>query len=208
MKSDLPGKLAEVRLDLSDWVWHFTHADGNELQTLLAILKVGYLRGGTDRYCLDPAVCFSEMPLPEAVRQTQVLADQKYLRMSRYGIGFRKSWIFDQGGRPVIYQPRTERSQLPSAIQWRHCDFDLSQGIDFTWQREWRVPGPKLTFTRDDDPTIVVPTQREMIEHFITSYYVDQERDEEFIELSWPVVTHESLLHATSPHEIEGLRHE
>jgi hypothetical protein len=206
MKSNLPGELSKVRLDLSDWVWHFTRADGKELATLLKILADGFLLGSTDQFCLDRAICFTEMPLPETLRQKQVLADANYGRMSQYGIGFRKAWIFDRGGRPVIYQPRAERAQLPAAMQWRHCDFELSVEIDFTWQREWRVPDDKLTFTRADDPTIVVPTQQDMVEHFVTSYYHDLMRDEKFVEFSWPVVTHESLSHATPPHEIEGLR--
>lgn len=206
MKSDIPADVSNVRLDLSDWVWHFVNVDGKEIETLRAIVASGHLLGGVDKYCLEPCVCFTEMPLPEAVRQRSVLTAANYKRLSGYGIGFRKAWVFTKGGLPVIYQPAALRNKLPRDMQWRHCDFDLAKGLDFSWQREWRVPGAQLTFTKSDDPTFVVPTWQEAGEHFLEYLYVDPVRDEEYAEFSWPVISHDSLVDATQPAVIEALR--
>lgn len=206
MKSDLPLKLQQIRLDLSDWVWHFTNADGSEFDTLKAILQSGHVLGGTDQFCLEPAVCFTEMPLTEAVRQLPTLQAQRYKRLSGYGVGFRKRWIFDRGGLPVIYQPRSMFADLPPTQRWRHCDFDLTQGIDFTWQREWRVPCERLVFTKDDDPTVVVPTHDEGLEAVIENFCIDPERDEVFYDVAFAFVSHEALLAASNPRDIEAYR--
>ncbi len=163
MANKLPENLKCVRQDLSDWVWHFTRRDRNPKQTLETILKSKQLLGGTN-YCGVPAVCFTEMPLIDSVRQSETLDKYSFGRMSNYGIGFKKEWIFSRGGRPVIYGTWTERDKLPPDLLWRHCDFDLSRGVDYTWQREWRVPVDVLTFDTSDDPLVVLPTWQEAME--------------------------------------------
>lgn len=208
MKSHVPSNVTKVRLDLSDWLWHFTRDEPQALDTLLRILDDGHVLAGTDRYCLIPCVCLTETPLAESVRQRDVLAKANYKRLSGYGIGFRKSWVFARGGLPVIYQPANLRTALPADMQWRHCDFDLDAGVDFTWQREWRVPVNSLDFTRNDDPTVVVASDEEVARHFITSLYNDPVRDEEYVDFSWPVVTHESLRRAAGSNDVESYRYE
>jgi len=74
---------------------------------------------------------------------------------------FDKTWVYDRGGRPVIYQPDSDFSRLPEALRWRHVRFEPTslQGIDFTWEREWRIPCDELTFSRAE-AVIVVPNDR------------------------------------------------
>jgi len=55
---------------------------------------------------------------------------------------FPKKWIFQQGGRPVIYQTDQEFHSLPETFRWRHVRYEPQDNppIDFTWEREWRMP--------------------------------------------------------------------
>jgi len=61
------------------------------------------------------------------------------------GVLFQKQWIFDQGGRPVIYQPGTEYDLLPDELKWRHVCYE-PPAVDFTWERECRVHCAELCF--------------------------------------------------------------
>lgn len=140
MSNKLPGEVEKVRLDLSDRLWHFTRRDCDPLETLDTILTSGFIKGSSDSFCDEKIVCFTEMPLTEAIRQSPTLDQYSYARLSDYGVGFRKAWVFDRGGLPVIYQPEAMRHQLPDAMRWRHCVLDYRRNLDFTWQREWRVP--------------------------------------------------------------------
>jgi hypothetical protein len=79
------------------------------------------------------------------------------------GIGFRKEFVFQCGGLPVVYQPRGRLSDLIDSAHWRHVDFELSGGIDYTWQREWRVPTKEFRFERED-VILVIPDVTEFVE--------------------------------------------
>ena len=206
MSKRLPAEIERVRLDLSDWLWHFTRRDRDPLAALKSILESGHIRGGADRYCAYTAVCFTEMPLTEAIRQSATLEEHSYQRFSDYGIGFRKDWIFSKGGLPVIYQPERMRDRLPETIRWRHCELDYTKGIDFTWQREWRVPTALLSFTADDDPFVVVRTEEEAMIHLCEDFCIDPERDEFYYTVRWSYVTHAMLAAAKSPRDVEVLR--
>ena len=89
---------------------------------------------------------FTEAPLAEIRNQDGILDSHNYKRLSLWGIGFRKEYIFETGGLPVVYQPRGLLSSLHEDKQWRHVDFDLLNGIDFSWQREWRVKTEEFHF--------------------------------------------------------------
>jgi hypothetical protein len=71
---------------------------------------------------------------------------------------FDKSWIFDHGGRPVIYQPDSDFTILPEDLRWRHVRFEPTgeQAIDFTWEREWRIRCQELHFS-PAEAVIIVP---------------------------------------------------
>ena len=203
MGSDIPNIVKHKRLDLSDWVWHFTRRDNKPFEALKAIVDSGYIKGGTDSFCKDTAICFTEMPLTEAIRQSPALDQQSYARMSDYGIGFHKKWVFARGGLPVIYQPNEFRDKLPSEMRWRHCELDYSRRIDFTWQREWRVPGDRLDFTPEDGGIVVVRTEDEAMQLVYGTMYTDDVHDEVFVDIDWRYVTHELLRDAKSPSDVE-----
>jgi hypothetical protein len=52
----------------------------------------------------------------------------------QFGLMFEKNWIFDRGGRPVIYQPESELDLLPENLRWRDVRFEPTgdKVIDFT----------------------------------------------------------------------------
>ena len=60
---------------------------------------------------------------------------------------------------------------------------DFSKGIDFTWQREWRVPGDELQFSDEDEVMIVVKKEEEAIEIATDNWGIDHERDEVYFDV-------------------------
>lgn len=147
-----------TRPDLSDTLIHFTKGE-DALDTLLRIIQEGYLLGGTGfikgRY---PCVCFSETPLGILKEDFERLVKGRY---SPFGIGVSKKWLFEMGGRPVIYQPANEFLNLSENIRWRHVTYDLGMEppIDFTWEREWRISCEELKISADS-AWLVVPDFR------------------------------------------------
>ena len=164
---DLEGELASrirlVRRDMSSLLFHFTRSSGGEsaLSILRRILQDGRLLGNgkwTDG--LD-CVCFTEAPIPEfaaifSLVEIAASAEQRP-RYEPYGIAVTKEWLFRQGGRPVIYEHASAFGTYATAQHYRLVPFDPQAGIDFTWEREWRIRATHLTL----DPTsalVVVPT--------------------------------------------------
>ena len=85
-----------------------------------------------------------------------MINDELQTRYAPFGLLFKKSFIFDRGGRPVIYQPESDYGILPRELQYRHVTFDLGK-VDFTWEREWRMQVDKIEFT-DADIHVLVPS--------------------------------------------------
>jgi len=146
-----------ARPDISDFLIHFTSGESLEdafecLRTIVSECRLlggtGMVRGGYR------CVCFSEAPLP--LRNGLVNPDY-YSRYRPFGLLFKKQWIFEQGGHPVIYQPPAEFDLLPETLRWRHVSFEPPR-VDFTWEREWRICCDELPF----DPgvaSIVLPSE-------------------------------------------------
>jgi hypothetical protein len=72
----------------------------------------------------------------------------------------RKTWLFERGGRPIIYQPSSEKAKLGESLRYLHMDFDLRDPKvrDFTWEREWRIPVAELPLD-DVAMTLIVPNR-------------------------------------------------
>lgn len=147
------------REDISEYLIHFTkgddeHAAFDRIRTILAEQRLvgssNNIRGG------HKCVCFSEAPL--AALEKGLLNSSAYSRYSPFGILFNKIWIYEQGGRPVIYQLRDEYEQLPESHSWRHVTYDpvSKPTVDFTWEREWRISAEELRFD-GSHAAVVVP---------------------------------------------------
>lgn len=151
--------MAVIRDDLSDRLVHLTKGE-DPFATFVKILNDSALLGGTGfikggHRC----VCFSEAPVSKL---PQILATpHETVKYRPYGFIFRKRWVFEKGGRPVIYQPDPDYALLPPAKQHLHVRLWMSDQytIDYTWEREWRIKTDRLDFT-PEDVTLLVPTRQ------------------------------------------------
>ena len=201
--SKIPNNVKSVRKDLSDWVWHFTRRNPKlnepvELDALIEILRTGFINGGCDSECTETSVCLTDMPLIEAIRQSPKLKEASYARFSDYGVGFRKKWLFGQGGLPVIYHPRDRIAtdfKPTSHLRWRVVGIDLVSEKDYTWQREWRVRTTHLP-VYTSEVLVVVRDHNEAMKHLCINHEIDFERDEVYFDVDWSYVTQGSLVEA------------
>lgn len=153
--------------DMSDYLVHFTNRDA--LLGILNDLKVearkefGWFRSDTATSALRMSACFSEIPVDQIDR----LAN----RRGRYGIGFKRSFVQAAGGGRVWYAEEPQRTLTFDAFNyfwrtdptrsnplWKLTPFidDVTAGYDFTWEREWRVPGG-LPFALEDVAFLIRP---------------------------------------------------
>ena len=149
-----------IRGDLSNCVVHLTRGATRELaaESFVSILKSRQLRGSD----LDirggyECVCFSEAPLSALVHSLALPAEHG-MRYAPFGAMVRKKWLFDMGGRPVIYQTEAEFELLHERQRFRHVRYDPARSCDYTWEREWRVQTGLLELDLRE-VTFVVPTR-------------------------------------------------
>ena len=186
---DLPNELLKritlVRRDLGNLLFHFTRKPaeqfikiefgqghtmsmpGSASSVLRKILYEGGLKGTSSWSYGQSCVCFTEAPIQEfnsIFSLVEIAASEKERpRYEPYGIGVSKKWLFSQGGRPVIYDHPNAVDSIPKDKKYRFVPYDPENGVDFTWEREWRIktdylrPAPKETL-------VVVPTSDEAFE--------------------------------------------
>jgi hypothetical protein len=75
-------------------------------------------------------------------------------RYEPYGLAVSKNWLFERGGRPVIYDSPDALDQYHAGQQWRFVPYDPATGVDFSWEREWRINVEALKL--DPKHTLVV----------------------------------------------------
>ncbi|WP_291982581.1 hypothetical protein [Candidatus Accumulibacter sp. ACC005] len=162
-----------IRDDLSNKLIHFTRGPTREAaaQIFMKIVKEGKLRGGTG--CIRDGwrcVCFTEAPI---AKLSAILASPGAhgSRYEPYGVMVDKTWLFQQGGRPVIYQAHDEYDLLPEELKYRHVRYEPHERVDFSWEREWRIRANELILD-PNEVTLVVP-QRVIKDVLIDSRYSD-----------------------------------
>ncbi len=151
-------RIAE-RSDMSSQVVHLTREGEIEntrhdvFDILLKILMEQRITGSSTKSGFicgkRSAVCFQDVPLQSLCQN--VYYEQKYrelnqqakLRYRAIGLAFSKAYVYQHGGRPVIYDKTSEAKRyLPEADWWRIVNFDLGSDqnvIDWTHEREWRI---------------------------------------------------------------------
>lgn len=150
------------RFDISDKLIHFTGGEcvDDAFTRLRAIIREGRLIGSS-RMIRGGYRCvsFTEAPFPAFA--PGFIREFPFTRYSQFGLMFEKNWIFERGGRPVIYQPDSDFGLLPEDLRWRHVRFEPTgdKVIDFTWEGEWRLCCDELVFT-PADAVIVVPNKQ------------------------------------------------
>jgi hypothetical protein len=148
-----------MRPDISPYLVHFTKGESYEdafarQRKIIADKKLiagsGFIKGGYS------CVCFSEAPLTGLT--SGLVNESYYSRYSPFGILVSKKWLFERGGRPVIYQSGQELHLLPEDLRWRHVLHELRDGYsyaDFTWEREWRIKCDYLEFDQSSAQIVV-----------------------------------------------------
>lgn len=179
-------KRIQYRTDLSGYVYHLTKAEiskGKEilsaLDRLLKIISERKINGSTTESGFitgnRKAVCFQDAPISGIVQN--VLHEDSYrkelggkIRYTNFGLAFPKPYIFRNGGRPVFYEDKEiAKKILPRDEWWRIVDYNLTDGkniVDWTHEREWRMPTNEFNFDLSK-ATILVPSSaryRELIE--------------------------------------------
>ena len=154
--------LMASRFDISQKLIHFTSGESADdaFARLTAIIGARRLIGGASLIRGSyKCVCFTEAPL--AAFTDIFVRRYPFTRYSQFGLMFEKSWIYDRGGRPVIYQPDSDFNILPDELRWRHVRFELTGDhlIDFTWEREWRIRCDELPFS-EAEAIFVVPNDQ------------------------------------------------
>ncbi len=152
MDSKIWADRVKNRNDFPARLTHLTRKNGDmsAFEVLVKILREKEIIGSTTNsgyICGNiPAVCLQETPLgalAESIRFEREL-DSKNPRYEAYGIRFNKKYIYDMGGRPVIYENKEiMKKYLPEQEYWRIVNLDLTDKnkiVDWTHEREWRVP--------------------------------------------------------------------
>lgn len=155
-----------TRHDIGQYLFHFTKRTEKRTASsvLNSILKGKKIVGGKGFVLSnDPCVCFTEAPLLQLIQSFNLQSRKEPApRYEPFGIGILKSQLFQQGGRPVIYQKRDEFSLLPHELRFRHVTYDPPT-TDFTWEREWRIKCNEFAF-KFEDVIVVVPSISELLE--------------------------------------------
>lgn len=148
-----------IRDDIGSRLIHLTKDEPDQAaaDAFLTIVSERKLRGGTG--CIKggyQCVCFSEAPVSKL---SHILANPMAhgMRYKPFGVMVEKSWLFERGGRPVIYQTDAEYELLDEAHRFRYVRYEPS-AVDFTWEREWRIRSAELDL-EPANTTLVVPNR-------------------------------------------------
>ena len=178
----LADRIRLVRRDVGELLFHFTRTPeeaavswgtpgGGQMTTLSSafnvlkkILYEGKLDGTSTWTHGQKCVCLTEAPITEFNSVFALVAiaasKQERPRYEPYGVAVSKRWLFEKGGRPVIYDRPNMLVNLPKEHQYRFVPYDPAEGVDFTWEREWRIRTDALRL----DPRqtlVIVPTADE-----------------------------------------------
>ena len=174
------------RTDLSAYTYHLTKSELNEkgevtmesLDRLLKIIKEKKLIGSNTQSGFitgnRKAVCFQDAPISGITQN--IMHEQDFredlggkVRYLAFGLAFSKVYIFQEGGRPVLYEKKEIAKEiLPRNEWWRIVNFDLDDEdnlIDWTHEREWRLPLDEFHF--DLSFAIVILPNEHMYRKFI-----------------------------------------
>jgi len=155
------------RDDLSNKLIHFTKGYGDKntdgfkelaVERFFSILRRRELIGSNKNIdSQDKCVCFSESP----IAKFPYIFNEKKFHYAPLGIMVDKKWLFEKGGRPVIYQSIKELKLLKDSLKYKHKSYNPcdEREEDFSWEREWRICTDRLNLEYEKT-TIIVPNRR------------------------------------------------
>jgi hypothetical protein len=148
---DFLKKAKSLRADISDWVVHYTrNTNQNAKLNLESILSSGIIDKGK-------GICFTESPIIEFSKLFRLFEEYRTPMLCPYGVAVRKEWLFQKGGRPVIYLAKGEEDYLSEPIKHLYEQYDPEKP-DFTWLREWRLKQPVLQLS-PEDTLVILPSE-------------------------------------------------
>ena len=179
-------KRIQYRTDLSGFVYHLTKAEKDingktitgALDRLLKIIKERKISGSSTKSGFitgdKKAICFQDAPISGIAQN--VVHEREFreqlggkIRYVSIGLAFPKAYIFNNGSRPVFYEKKeTAKQILPKDEWWRIVDFDLSDKeniVDWTHEREWRLPADEFNF--DLSKVVVILPNKDRYQEFI-----------------------------------------
>lgn len=172
--------MTRARPDLSTKLVHLVKGDTMDMafETLLNILNERQLKGGNGNIKGGHnCVCFTETPLPQLALSLSNRRSNKF-KYRALGILVDKAWAFGKGARPAIYQPDNDYNLLHETIKYRHVRYEphnITDPVDFTWEREWRLKANNLSFS-EAEVAVIVPKRRWA--DALMTVFLEQFRDE------------------------------
>lgn len=149
-----------TRQDVSSKLIHLTRTVDrlSASERFQSILREGALKGSS----LDirggfRIVSFTEAPIG-MLANVLTRARDLNMRYAPLGIMVDKIWLYEQGGRPVIYESNDEFNLLPESKKHLHVRYEPGKGIDYTWEREWRIEADVLNLI-PEVTTVIVPSR-------------------------------------------------
>ena len=186
--SEFLEKAKALRPDISDWVVHFTKGSSAEARGALEGILA---RGLEDR---GRGICFTESPIAHFSNLFSVFEQYRRPMLAPFGVAVKKEWLFQRGGRPVIYLREDERKYLADEVTYLFEPYEPGER-DFTWLREWRAKVERLELSRADT-VLIFPNDEEAygIAYELEPHYEYQGRDMEPLfelerDLTWKFVT-------------------
>lgn len=169
-----------MRPDYSKYVAHFTKngaicssipnpsiSNQTAKQRLISILQSKILLASEMPWTNTKGVCFTESPWASLIEHTK--------QYSPYGIGFKKQFIYNNGGGPVYYiradifsslskkgdiiPPKIKTFISPFSPTYRNKyqkNF-FKPNVDYSFEREWRIP-KDLSFEYSDVEFVIIDT--------------------------------------------------
>lgn len=149
-----------IRTDLSSKLIHLTRTVGDlsaEKRFARILSEKTLLGSANDVRGNFNVVAFTEAPISILA---SILANAKILDMRYAPLGFMvdKKWLYERGGRPVIYETHQEYEDLPDSKKYLHVRYEPHRNADYSWEREWRIKTDHLKL----DPaitTVIVPNR-------------------------------------------------
>ena len=149
-----------IRTDLSTKLIHLTRTvDGMSADKRFAKILSDKALLGSDKDVRGgfTVVAFTEAPI-SMLANVLANVEKQNMRYAPLGFMLDKQWLYERGGRPVIYESNTEFADLPDSKKHLHVRYEPNRDSDYSWEREWRIKTDRLVI----DPTVttvIVPNR-------------------------------------------------
>jgi hypothetical protein len=179
-RNDITGMLTHLTKPKEVYGMNLSESDINKraIDNLISILVEKMIKGSNTKSGFiigdTPAVCFQDAPLHGIIQNVEneianrLQNKSNKIRYCGNGLLFSKFYAYGKGGRPVIYDMSSDaKKYLPPDQYWRIVNLQLSAEpsiiIDWTHEREWRVPN---NFEFEYDLTHIVVYDKETYDYF------------------------------------------